>query len=149
MNFLRNILDDLHPQFVEGGKLERLYPLYEALDTFSFTPGEVTTGSTHVRDSMDIKRLMVTVVVSLIPVTLMGMWNTGYQAVKVLSAQSVNSWAGVGGWQASVMGLLGLGMNPGDIISNFIYGALFFLPVYIVTVAVGGGYCLISGVFHD
>ena len=77
MNFLRNILDDLHPQFVEGGKLERLYPLYEALDTFAFTPGEVTTGSTHVRDSMDIKRLMVTVVVSLIPVTLMGMWNTG------------------------------------------------------------------------
>merc|ERR1711964_457070 len=56
-----------------------------------------------------------------------------------LSAQSVNTWAGVGGWQASVMGLLGLGMNPGDIISNFIYGALFFLPVYIVTVAVGGG----------
>ena len=139
MNFLRNILDDLHPQFVEGGKLERLYPLYEALDTFAFTPGEVTTGSTHVRDSMDIKRLMVTVVVSLIPVTLMGMWNTGYQAVKVLSAQSVNSWAGVGGWHASVMGLLGLGVNPGDIVSNFIYGALFFLPVYIVTVAVGGG----------
>ena len=139
MNFLRNILDDLHPQFVEGGKLERLYPLYEALDTFAFTPGEVTTGSTQVRDSMDIKRLMVTVVVSLIPVTLMGMWNTGYQAVKVLSAQSVNSWAGVGGWQASVMGLLGLGVNPGDIVSNFIYGALFFLPVYIVTVAVGGG----------
>ena len=75
MKFLRNILDDLHPQFTDGGKYEKLYPLYEALDTFAFTPGEVSTGSTHVRDSMDMKRLMVTVVIALIPVTLMGIWN--------------------------------------------------------------------------
>ena len=39
MKFLRNILDDLHPQFTDGGKYEKLYPLYEALDTFAFTPG--------------------------------------------------------------------------------------------------------------
>tara|TARA_B100000029_G_scaffold193123_1_gene191239 strand:+ start:4049 stop:5260 length:1212 start_codon:yes stop_codon:yes gene_type:complete len=135
MKVLRDFLDQVHPKFSKGGKLEKLYPLYEALDTFAYTPGEVAEGKTHVRDGMDLKRLMVTVVVALIPVTLMAMWNTGYQANKVLAAQELTS---VEGWRGMVMAALGLGFDPNNFVDNFVYGALFFLPVYIVTMTAGG-----------
>ena len=148
MKFLRNILDELHPQFIEGGKYEKLYPLYEALDTFAFTPGEVSTGSTHVRDSMDMKRLMVTVVISLIPVTLMGIWNAGYQAITVLAEQNVGSWADVDGWRAAVMNTVGLGLDPSSLANNLIYGALFFLPIYAITMFVGGHIELIFAIIR-
>ncbi len=65
---------------LKAGKLEKLYPLYEAIDTFTYTPGEVTDGAPHVRDAMDLKRVMITVVLALIPCFFMAMWNTGYQA---------------------------------------------------------------------
>lgn len=135
MKVLRDFLDQIHPKFSKGGKLEKFYPLYEALDTFAYTPGEVATGKTHVRDGMDLKRLMVTVVIALIPVTLMAMWNTGYQANKVLMAQGLTS---VEGWRGMVMSTLGLGFDPNNLIDNFVYGSLFFIPVYIVTMTAGG-----------
>ena len=135
MKVLRDFLDQVHPKFSKGGKLEKLYPLYEALDTFAYTPGEVAEGKTHVRDGMDLKRLMVTVVVALIPVTLMAMWNTGYQANKVLAAQGLTS---VEGWRGMVMTALGLGFDPSNLVDNFVYGSLFFLPAYIVTMTAGG-----------
>ena len=61
MKFLRKSLDALHPYFTKGGKLEKLYPLYEAIDTFLYSPGHVNKGMTHVRDGMDLKRMMITV----------------------------------------------------------------------------------------
>lgn len=80
MKPLRKLLDKLHPKFSQGGKYEKYYPLYEAADTFLYTPGEVTKGPSHVRDGMDLKRMMITVVVALIPCVFMAMWNTGFQA---------------------------------------------------------------------
>ena len=80
MKFLRNTLDKMHPLFDKGGKLEKLYPAYEAADTFLYTPGHVAKGLTHIRDSLDLKRMMTMVVVALIPCVFMAMWNTGYQA---------------------------------------------------------------------
>ena len=65
MKFLRNILDKQAPLFEEGGKLERLYPLYEAQDTILYTPGDVTKGATHVRDALDLKRMMATVIIRM------------------------------------------------------------------------------------
>ena len=67
MKFLRDFLDSQHKHFVDGGKLEKLYPFYEAADTFLYTPGEVTKGSVHVRDGIDLKRAMVTVAMALGP----------------------------------------------------------------------------------
>ena len=84
MKFIRDQLDKIAPKFLKGGELEKLYPLYEAQDTFLFTPGEVTHGSTHVRDSLDLKRMMITVVIALIPCVIMAMYNTGYQANKII-----------------------------------------------------------------
>ncbi|MBT6611558.1 MAG: NADH:ubiquinone reductase (Na(+)-transporting) subunit B, partial [Deltaproteobacteria bacterium] len=66
MKFLRNFLDRQQPRFKAGGKFEKYYALYEMLDTFLYTPGEVTKESTHVKDSLDLKRMMITVVVALV-----------------------------------------------------------------------------------
>jgi Na+-transporting NADH:ubiquinone oxidoreductase subunit B len=86
MKPLRRFLDSLEPTFKEG-KLKPLYPLYEAVDTFLYTPPDVTAGPTHVRDGMDIKRMMMTVVVALGPCIVMAMYNTGLQANRVLQQQ--------------------------------------------------------------
>ena len=67
MKFLRRLLDRQGRIFEPGGRLEKLYPLYEAGDTFAYTPDSVTGGPSHVRDASDLKRLMMTVVVALLP----------------------------------------------------------------------------------
>ena len=79
MNWLRKILDNLEPNFKKGGKLEKLYPLYEATDTILFSTDERTHSGPHIRDSVDIKRVMILVVISLIPCYIFGALNIGYQ----------------------------------------------------------------------
>ena len=87
MKFLRDNLDMQYKELFGPGKpLEKLYPIYEANDTLLFTPGEVTKGNTHVRDSLDLKRLMITVVIALLPCLLMAFYNTGYQANLAIDA---------------------------------------------------------------
>ncbi len=78
--FVRGQHDMMDPLFHKGGRLERLYPLWEAHDTFVFTPGETTKGSIHVRDAIDLKRMMSIVVVALLPCIFMALYNTGFQA---------------------------------------------------------------------
>ncbi len=90
---LRKLLDKIEPLFHKGGKLEKLYPLYEAQDTFLYSPDTVTRGATHVRDALDTKRMMSMVIVALLPCILMALYNTGYQANKIIE-QAV--------WTASV-----------------------------------------------
>ncbi len=135
MKMLRDFLDSQHKHFVHGGKFEKFYPLYEALDTFAYTPGDVTTGNTHVRDALDLKRTMITVAMALVPCVLMAMFNTGYQANLAMSKMGI---AAASGWRGMVMTALGLGVDPANFISNFLLGALYFVPVYIVTMAAGG-----------
>lgn len=80
MKFLFDFMDkNIAPLFEKGGKLERLYPLFEAGDTFARTPGETTQGAPHVRDSIDQKRLMMFVIYALLPCLLFGIWNAGNQ----------------------------------------------------------------------
>ncbi|MEC7276377.1 MAG: NADH:ubiquinone reductase (Na(+)-transporting) subunit B [Bdellovibrionota bacterium] len=137
MKALRNFLDSQHDLFAEGGKLEKFYPLYEMIDTFVYTPGETAHGSVHVRDAIDLKRLMGTVAIALIPCILMALYNTGYQANTVLAGmgQTVAE-----GWRGWILSMLGLATDPTNIISNVIHGALYFVPVFLVT-QVAGGLC--------
>ena len=79
MNFLRKILDNLEPLFKKGGKLETLYPLYEAGDTFLYTPNEKTKTAPFVRDHIDLKRTMILVVMALLPCLMFGIFNVGHQ----------------------------------------------------------------------
>jgi len=67
MTFLRNQLDKVEKHFLDGGKLEKLHPLYDAIDTFLFVPGYKTENGPHVRDSIDLKRSMIFVVIALLP----------------------------------------------------------------------------------
>ena len=137
MKPIRRYLDDQRPRFAKGGPLEKLYPLYEAIDTFLYTPGEVTVGPSHVRDGMNLKRMMITVFVSLIPCIFMAMYNTGLQANLALEQMGVES---AGGWRGSVIDLLGIGYSSGNILACMFHGALYFVPVYAVTMAAGGAW---------
>ena len=128
---MRKFLDKLAPRFEKDGKLEKFYPLYEAMDTFLYTPGEVTTGPSHVRDSIDLKRMMSMVVVALIPCVFMAMYNTGLQANSALGDTAVE------GWRGGILELFG-GVDRESFISNLVHGSTYFLPVYIVCMTVGG-----------
>jgi Na+-transporting NADH:ubiquinone oxidoreductase subunit B len=135
LKFLQNIFDKQAKHFKEGGKLSRLHPLYEATYTFIFTPGTVTKGAPHIRDGMDFKRLMVTVVVALIPAVFMALYNTGLQANMALQQMGSTD---AGGWRGWILDLLGTGLNPNNLLDNITHGALYFFPVYIITLAAGG-----------
>ena len=126
----RRLLDSLEPTFRPGGKLQRLYPLYEAIDTFIYTPGQVTTGTTHVRDGMDLKRMMVTVAMALLPCIAMAMYNTGHQAM--LTGMELV------GVRAELLQALGFTLHPDNMVACIAYGALYFIPIFLVCNLVGG-----------
>lgn len=135
MKFLRDLLDQQHKHFVKGGKLEKLYPLYEAIDTFAYTPGQTAQGSVHVRDALDLKRLMITVAMALFPCVLMAMYNTGLQSNLALESMGA---ASIEGWRGALFEALGLQVNSANTLSNFVHGALYFVPIFIVTQLAGG-----------
>ena len=134
MKFLRNLLDRQARHFEKGGKLEKLYPLYEANDTFLFTPGEVTKGASHVRDGLDLKRMMMTVVIALAGCVYMAMYNTGYQAHLAIAGGA----APLDTWQTAAMD--GLSFSPDNLWACLVHGALYYVPVLLVTFAVGGAW---------
>ena len=134
MKFLRKFLDKQEKHFKEG-KLKGLYYLWEAVDSFLYTPGKPTDGPSHIRDTMDFKRIMMVVVYSLVPAVIMGLYNVGHQANLALA----NLGETVGqGWRVNVLTGLGIGLDPSNLFACFIHGLLYFLPIYIVTMAVGG-----------
>ncbi len=118
--------------------LSPLYALQEATETFLFTPGTVTAGAPHVRDAVDLKRLMVTVVVALAPAMVMAVYNTGLQANEALAAGLALA---PEGWRAWLIDALGAGGHaPGSPWDNVVHGAAYYLPVLAVTFAVGGAW---------
>ena len=143
MKFLRRTLDRVEPAFSEG-RLKKLYPLYEAIDTFLYTPGETTRTAPHIRDSLDLKRMMSLVLVALAPCIFLAFYNTGRQANLAIAAS--NEIVPIEGWRTSLLELLGLGYDPANFFDNFIHGGLYFLPVYFVTMAVGGACELVFAV---
>lgn len=146
MKWLRKILDSQAPLFEEKGKLEKLYPLYEAADTFLYTPGETTRGPSHVRDALDLKRMMSIVVLALLPCVIMACYNTGYQASLGASSYiaSTNAIAGGESYDSAIQSALGwrsliAGLpSPDSFWGNLLLGATYFLPVYIVCMTAGG-----------
>ena len=134
MDFLRQQLDKVSKHFEKGGKWERLYPAYEAPDTILYTPGTVTKGASHVRDQLDQKRMMITVVLALLPICLFACWNTGYQAALAIGQGAAPD----AGWQTWVFEALGLGYDVGSIFSCFFLGFLYFVPVWLTVGIIGG-----------
>jgi len=131
---LRSTLDKLEPQFKPGGRYENWYALYEAVDTIFYSPNHVTRSSAHVRDGVDLKRIMITVWLATFPAMFYGMWNLGFQANGAMETLGV---ASIEGWRGGVMSAL-TGYDADSLWSCFLYGALHFLPLYLVTFVVGG-----------
>jgi len=111
--FLLKKHDEAAPDFEKGGKLEKLYPIFEAQDTFLFTPKDVTSGQTHIRDAIDLKRLMITVVLALLPCTIYAFWNTGHQYNLVNGLES-------------------------NITLDLLWGVRWVLPIILTSYIVGG-----------
>jgi Na+-transporting NADH:ubiquinone oxidoreductase subunit B len=134
MKIIRALLDKQEQLFAKGTKFEKLYPLHEALDTILYTPGTVNKGTTHVRESLDLKRMMITVGVALLPCIAMAFFNTGYQANLAISQGA----GALDVWQTTLFSALGLAHDPNNLLANVVYGGLFFVPVLLVTFTVGG-----------
>jgi Na+-transporting NADH:ubiquinone oxidoreductase subunit B len=134
MRWLRSRLDRIAPHFEKGGRLHKWHPLWEAADTFFYTPSSVTTTGSHVRDAVDLKRIMMTVVIAALPCVFFAMYNTGLQANLALDAARLGE---LEGWRHDVLRMLGTGYDPGSMVANVTHGALYFLPLYIVTMVVG------------
>lgn len=144
MKFLRRLLDNAGRPFAKGKKLAKLYPLYEAGDTFVFTPASTTARAAHVRDGLDLKRMMMIVVIGLVPAILMAMYNTGFQAHRMIE----NGGAPLENWQTAVFSMTGLAMSSSSVVSCFVHGAIYFLPVLVVTFATGGAIEVASAVIR-
>jgi Na+-transporting NADH:ubiquinone oxidoreductase subunit B len=113
MKFLYRRLQALAPLFEKGGRFERLYPLYEAVVTIHFGSSDTTRGRVQVRDALDTKRFMILVIIALIPVTLFGIYNVGYQF-----------YAAIG--------------EPASFGSMVMKGLTVFMPILLTSYAVGG-----------
>jgi Na+-transporting NADH:ubiquinone oxidoreductase subunit B len=115
MKALHNMLDSVRPHFQEGGKLKRFWVVFDALETFAFTPGHVTHNGVHVRDGIDLKRTMFLVIVALLPALLFGTWNQGYQYH------------------------LSIGQADATLVENLMVGLWKVIPLIIVSYGVGLG----------
>ncbi|MGL6227289.1 MAG: NADH:ubiquinone reductase (Na(+)-transporting) subunit B [Thermoguttaceae bacterium] len=142
MNFLYKIVTKIGETFdpKKKGMFSPLYPLYEAFESFLFVQPKKTTGTVHVRDALDFKRMMMCVVYSLIPCVIMAMYNTGYQANLIMQKAGLTA---VPGWRGNVLDLLNqyvfdFGYDPNNILACLVHGAMYFLPAYIVCMIVGG-----------
>ena len=134
MKTLRRLLDQQAHHFEPGGRLERLGALWEMQDTILYTPGQVTQGQTHVRDGLDLKRMMVTVVIAMAGCVYMALHNTGYQANVAIAAGA----AALETWQTGLVEILGVGFSPDDWLACVVHGGAYYIPVLLVTFAVGG-----------
>jgi Na+-transporting NADH:ubiquinone oxidoreductase subunit B len=131
---LRRFLDNSEKHFTKGGRFEKLYPLFEATDTFLFTSGKVTKRASHVRDVMDLKRMMTWVIYALTPCIFMALYNTGLQANRALLKIGRTT---IEGWRGDVISAIGTGLNPESLVDCVVHGALYFFPVFLVTFVVG------------
>lgn len=140
MKFLRKQFDRAAPHFEKGGRFEKWYALYEAVDTFIYKPASVTHAGAHVRDAIDLKRIMIIVWLATFPAMFFGIWNTGFQALTALqlaSASGITPEMAIEGWRHWVVATFG-GFDANSVWASFIYGATFFVPIYLVTFLVGG-----------
>jgi len=129
---LRNFFDRIEPHFVKGGQYEKLFPIYEMVESFIYTPKTVTKAAPHARSYVDMKRIMTYVVIATIPSIIMGLYNVGLQV------NSAYETIDPSGWRAWIISTLGIGFDASNPLANFAHGLLYFLPIYITTLVVGG-----------
>ncbi|MDA7590862.1 NADH:ubiquinone reductase (Na(+)-transporting) subunit B [Pseudomonadales bacterium] len=131
---LRTFMDGLEPNFHKGGKYEKYYAIYEMVDTIFYTPGKTTVGQSHVRDAVDMKRVMTTVWWCAFFPMLVGMYMVGHNATVAMQELGIPA---LEGWRGMIISLMA-GYDPNSLWDCFVYGAVFYVPIYAVTFVVGG-----------
>jgi Na+-transporting NADH:ubiquinone oxidoreductase subunit B len=138
VNWLKNKLEAMEPDFQKGGKHQNWAALFEAIDTFFFSPKKVTHASSHVRDSIDLKRIMITVWACTFPAMFLGMWNIGNQALTVLNnVPGATPEMATELWRVALISMVA-GFEASSWWDSFVYGATYFIPIYLTTFIVGG-----------
>ncbi|HIE89735.1 MAG: NADH:ubiquinone reductase (Na(+)-transporting) subunit B [bacterium] len=132
--WLRDVLDNIEPHFEKGGRFEKFYSVYEMVDTIFYSPGHVTKTSSHVRDAVDMKRVMTTVWWCAFFPMFAGMYYAGLQANLAMDAMGVES---LEGWRGVLLELVA-GYDADSIWDCVVYGAMFYVPIYMVVFVVGG-----------
>ena len=130
---LRSFLDDIAPSFERGGKLESLYPLYEAIDTALYTPSSTTSGASHVRDGLNLKRVMITVWLCAFLPVFVGSYFIGLNANEAMQALGITS---VDNWRGFFLNGL-VSYDPNSVWDCLVHGLAYFIPLYITVFVVG------------
>jgi Na+-transporting NADH:ubiquinone oxidoreductase subunit B len=127
---LRQYIDThIAPHFHKGGKLERYYVFYEMFDTMLYSPDATTRTTSHLRDGLDLKRVMMTVWFAALPALLFGMYNVGYQANIQIAEFGYDP---IPGWRTDFVAMFG-GFDPARLGSNLLHGAVYYVPIFAVT----------------
>lgn len=132
---LRRFLDRHERKFLKGGRYESFGALFEMVDTFLYTPATVTQEAPHVRDGLDLKRVMIFVWLAALPTAFMGMYNTGLQANLVMAQTLILP---EDSWRHALLPWLMAGYNPDSVWDNLMGGAIWWVPIYVTTFVVGG-----------
>lgn len=162
MSFIENQIKKLGSLFEKGKPLEKFYPVYEALDTFILTPGNTTQKAPHIRDAWDMKRVMIFVVIALIPATLVGIYNTGYQ-IFLAKGEVINAaqcwWLGLekvlpiilvsyaagGFWEVLFAVIRKHEINEGFLVTGILYALTLPPAIPLWQVAVGISFGVVFG----
>ena len=131
----KTLLKNLARRFDKEGPWAKYFPIYEMVDTFVNWTDELTRSPPHIRDALDIKRVMSYVVLATLPCILMSWYNTGYQINLALAANGMDA---LPGWRGDVAAIFGTGYSSDSITSCMWLGFWCFFPIYAITVLVGG-----------
>ena len=135
MSFLRRTLDSIHPHVTDGGKYKKFYALYEAVDTIFYTPADVNSGTNHVRDGIDLKRVMIYVWLAAMPCVAFGCYNVGLQANLAMPGLGITE---IAGWRGEVLAFFNIGYDASSVWDNFWHGFWYWFPIYATVFIVGG-----------
>ena len=130
---IRDFLDRAHPLFAKGGKFEKFYAVYEMVDTFFYSPSDTARGAPHVRDGIDLKRVMIYVWMATFPAVIVGCWNVGFQANTAMESMGLEQ---VDNWRHVFLHYFGYSAD--SFIANLAHGMLYWIPIYMTTFIVGG-----------
>ena len=133
---LRNLFDKSKPLFEGKGRFARFFPLFDVFENLFYSSERKTSGLTHVRDGSDIQRVMVVVWLATFPTMFFGMYNIGYQALAALEAINLAGAEHIKDWHWPLVQLFS-GLDPISILDCIAYGAIYFIPIYLVTFFVG------------
>ena len=130
---LRALFERVRPKFSEGGEHSGYRPLFEMVDHFLYSSGSVTTSGPHVRDSINVQRVMMYFMIATLPAWLIGLWALGHQSNLAMAALEVSA---APGWRGELLAAMGIGYDPDDVFACMAHALVWFMPILLMALAV-------------